>query len=74
MSWKNASCRFPVRSGWRGGGQADRPALGSATAIFGEVGNEAVHRAKIGGVEKLPAQAALRDQAGAVKVLQMEGE
>ncbi|HEY5380103.1 MAG TPA: hypothetical protein VIJ78_11270 [Pseudolabrys sp.] len=41
--------------GMGGGRQANGAAGGTAAAIFGEVANEIVHRAKVGRVEKLPA-------------------
>jgi hypothetical protein len=51
-----------------------RAAFGIAVAatILGQVADQRIHHCKIDGVKELAADALLRNQAGALKVLQME--
>ena len=61
------SCRKSI-----GGIAGGRAGCAAAAAIFGEVGQQLVHRAVLGRIDELPAQAALCDQAGMDELREME--
>jgi hypothetical protein len=58
----------------RPSGLAWRRAHLAAAAILGEVGDEAVHRGEVGGINDLPSEPPLRDEARLPHVLQMKGQ
>ena len=61
------SCRKGI--GGIAGGHAGRA---TAAAIFGEVGEQLIHRAVLGRIDELPAQASLSDKAGMNELREVE--
>jgi hypothetical protein len=46
----------------------------AAAAILGEIADKGVHGGKIGGIDELSAQAAMRDETGMLQLLQVKGQ
>src|SRR5580693_5626682 len=67
--------RFMVSSFGRSSGITSRSAHAIApAAVFGEIGDEPVHRREVGGIDELAAQPALGDEAGMNQLLQVKGK